>query len=94
MAHERQWGAAHLREIIIRTAVEDWKYTSDAHQKLGWPRYPVDAYILRMVKLIEVLETRHLTPEIVRQKLSEVHAITQVAIEEIQRFNTDDAPKT
>jgi hypothetical protein len=77
----------HLRELVIRTAVEDWKYTSDALEKLGAERHPIDPYILRMVKLVEVLETPHLTPEIVRQKLSEVHAITRAATEEIERFS-------
>jgi hypothetical protein len=77
----------HLRELVIRTAVEDWKYTSEALKKLGAERPPIDSYILRMVKLVEVLETPHLTPEIVRRKLSEVHAITRAAAEEIERFS-------
>ena len=81
----------HLREIVIRTAVEDWKYTSAALEKLGAERHPIDSYILRMTKLVEILESRHLTPELVRRKLSEVHAITRAATEEIERFSRGDA---
>ncbi len=85
----------HLREIVIRTAVEDWKYTSAALEKLGAERHPIDSYIFRMLKLVEVLETPHLTPDVVRQKLQEVHAVTRAATEEIERFTHErDEPTT
>jgi hypothetical protein len=84
----------HLRELVIRTAVEDWKYTSDALEKLNLPRHPVDSYILRIMKLVEILEARHLTPELVREKLREVHAITEAATKEIERFSRVSDDKT
>src|SRR5437667_11638425 len=65
-----------LRQLVMQSAIENWRYVSEAAAQAGARRYPLDAYILHMLKLMELLEIRHLTPELVREKLREVHSVT------------------
>jgi hypothetical protein len=84
-----------LRQLVMQAAVENWRYASEAAEKAGAHRYPLDSYILHMLKLVELLDTRRLTPELVREKLREVHAVTRAASEEIERYTEElDRPTT
>jgi hypothetical protein len=88
----------HLRQLVMQAAIENWRFTSDAAAKLaqaGYPvdRYPLDSFLLHMLKLSEVLNERHLTPDLVRTKLQEVHAVTRAASDEIEKFSARDSPK-
>jgi hypothetical protein len=47
----------HLRQLIVQAAVENWRLASNAAEKAGARRYPLDAFILHLLKLGEVLET-------------------------------------
>jgi hypothetical protein len=80
----------HLRQLVIQTAIENWRFTSEAAEKLAAAgyrvdRYPLDSFLLHMLKLSEILDERHITPELVREKLREVHAVTRAAGEEIRK---------
>jgi hypothetical protein len=85
-----------LRQLVIQAAVENWKLAAGK----GGELYPLDSFILHMLKLVEVLELRHLTPETVRQKLREVHSVSRAATDEIEKFSADfskratDSPAT
>jgi hypothetical protein len=76
----------HLRQLVIKTAVENWRVTSDALEKRSFPLFPLDIYVLHMLKLSEILDKRQLTPELVREKLSEVFAVSDVAGEELRNY--------
>jgi hypothetical protein len=57
----------HIRQLVVQTAIENWRFTSDAAEKLaasGYPvdRYPLDSFVLHMLKLSEVLDERRITP--------------------------------
>ncbi len=79
----------HLRQLVIQTAIENWRFTSEAAEKLAATgyhveRYPLDSFVLHMLKLSEILEERHITPELVQKKLRELYAVTRAASEEIR----------
>jgi hypothetical protein len=87
-SQERQ----HLRQLIIQTAMENWRFTSDAAEKLAASghrvnRYPLDSFILHMLKLSEILNERRITPKLVREKLEELHAVTDAASETIRKHS-------
>jgi len=82
----------HIRQLVVQTAIENWRFTSDAAEKLaasGYPvdRYPLDSFVLHMLKLSEVLDERRITPELVSKKLREVYAVTEAAGEEIRKHS-------
>ena len=79
----------HLRQLIVQAAVENWRLASSAAEKAGARRYPLDAFILHLLKLGEVLETRPLTADRVRAKLREAHEIDRAVFPEIEKF-TDE----
>jgi hypothetical protein len=82
----------HLRQLVVQTAIENWRFTSDAAAKLAAAgyrvdRYPLDSFVLHMLKLSEILDERRITPELVREKLREVYAVTEAAGEEIRKHS-------
>jgi hypothetical protein len=82
----------HIRQLVVQTAIENWRFTSDAAEKLaasGYPvdRYPLDSFVLHMLKLSEVLDERRITPELVSKKLREVYAVIEAAGEEIRKHS-------
>jgi hypothetical protein len=82
----------HLRQLVVQTAIENWRFTSDATERLAASgyrvdRYPLDSFVLHMLKLSEILNERRITPELVREKLREVYAVTEAASEEISKHN-------
>ena len=48
--------------------------------------YPLDMYVLHMLKFSEILDKRRITPELVREKLSELFAVSDVAAEELRKY--------
>ena len=72
--------------------MENWRLASSAAEKAGARRYPLDAFILHLLKLGEVLETRPLTADRVRTKLREAHEIDRAVFPEIEKF-TDELKK-
>lgn len=88
----------HRRQLVIQTAIENWRFTSEAAEKLAAStyrgrveRYPLESFLLHMQKLSEILDERRITPELVREKLKEVYAVTRAADEEIESHNKSAA---
>lgn len=72
----------HIRELVMRTAVENWKAVYQAAKDAGSSEMlPLDVYILHMLKLSEIiLAEKKLKPDRIARRLSEVDEIVEVAI--------------
>jgi len=77
----------------MQAAIENWKYTADlakhiaqsSNDKRNLNIYPLDGFIIHMLKLVEILDTGKITPDRVREIIREVHAVGNAANEEIDR---------
>src|SRR6266404_4842531 len=65
----------HLRELVVRTATENWKVVNEAAKEAGESRLPLDVYILHMLKFSEILLAKNLKPDEIAAKLREVQKI-------------------
>ena len=82
-----------LRQLVMQAAIENWKYTADlakhiaqsSNDKRNLNIYPLDGFIIHMLKLVEILDTGKITPDRVREIIREVHAVGNAANEEIDR---------
>ena len=80
-----------FRQLVMQAAIENWRHTAEAAReyaktsKRGVTIYPLDGFIIHMLKLVEVLDSRRITPERVRKILREVKAVGDAASEEIDR---------
>lgn len=82
-----------FRQLVVQTAIENWRFCSDLAVKEAEANpgtrneiHPLDTFLLHMIKFSELLDERHLTPEVVRTKLQEAQAIINVATEESRKF--------
>ena len=71
----------HLRELVVRTATENWKVVNEAAKEAGESRLPLDVYILHMLKFSEILLAKNLKPDEIAAKLREVQKIVDIGIE-------------
>lgn len=83
-----------LRQLVMQAAIENWKHTAEAakhiaaSQRGGVTVYPLDGFIIHMLKLVEVLDAHRITPEDVRRIMREVQAVGDAAAEEIARHSS------
>jgi hypothetical protein len=82
----------HLRQVVINAAIENWKQVQIAAGKLtdaGYrvDHYPLDTYVIHMMKLVSILNERDLSPDRIRARMRELHSVTSAAAEEIDRHH-------
>jgi hypothetical protein len=68
----------HNRDLIIKAAIENWKYRTDmVHKQTGRLRlYPLDTYILHMLKFSELCLDKNVDASNVQVKLKELEELT------------------
>lgn len=66
----------HQREIIIKAAIDNWKQAAEIALASPDPEkiYPLDAYIIHMIKFSELLVDKNLDSSKVTAKLAELNA--------------------
>ena len=79
-----------FRQIVMQAAIKNWRVSNEEASKYieaghKVTRYPLDTFILHMMKLTELLNQRNVTPELVKAKLEEVKAVTAIAVEHAER---------
>jgi hypothetical protein len=72
----------HFREIVIRTAIENWKVADLAADQAGSERWPLDVFIVHMLKFSELFNKKRLTAEFV----AKIHRETDLLVEEAMRL--------
>ena len=69
----------HQRQLVINAAIENWKKACDiALTKKGAAIYPLDSYIIRMMKLSELCMEQKIDASNVEQKLKEIDEIGNI----------------
>jgi Na+/phosphate symporter len=77
----------HLREICLRTAVENWKGIAQAAKDYGEGEIqPLDVSILHMLKFSELLDAKNLTPAQAAEKIREVGDVVLAATRAVREF--------
>ena len=78
LLNKRSEERKHLRQLVVNAAIEDWKQQIEQYKihQQPVPISPLDIYIVRMVKLSEVILTDKVTSSNVEQKLKEVDEMT------------------
>jgi gas vesicle protein len=68
----------HIRELVIKGAIENWKQHHDLLRASGRPftAQPLDTYIIHMLKLSEVLLNDEITSENVLEKIEKIEELT------------------
>ena len=69
----------HLRELIMRTAVENWKLVTQIAHESKLPLMPLDVYLLHMLKFSEILLTKNITPDEIDEKIRDVNTVVERA---------------
>lgn len=66
----------HQREIIIKAAIDNWKQAAEIALASPDPEkiYPLDAYIIHMIKFSELLVDENLDSSQVTAKLAELNS--------------------
>lgn len=70
----------HLRELIVRTAIENWKEVGEVARRAGANHMPLDVYIVHMLKFSEIMTRKNVTPEDLAEHDREVRALVDRAI--------------
>jgi hypothetical protein len=67
----------HQRETIVTAAIENWKQATTIALASPDPEkiYPLDAYIIHMIKFTELLVDQNVDPSQVTAKLAELNAL-------------------
>jgi len=68
----------HYREIVIKAAIENWKYRNDILQSdkpIRGNILPLDTYLIHMMKFAELFVGKKLTPENIEKRLAELDAL-------------------
>lgn len=74
-----------FRQLILTVATENWKHMATFIQEeskisgKSLPVVPVDAYIIHLTKLADVLLDSKLTKENIAEKLKDVHELSNAA---------------
>ena len=84
----------HLRQLIIGTAVENWKQsievtkfdTSRKHKFI----VPLDNYIIHMMKLSELVNEGSITPEKATRKLREIEELVDTLVRYRDKKEAED----
>ena len=73
----------HLNELIVNAAIEDWKNEFKIAKDSKIPQYisPIDDYIIRMVKLSELLKRKNITEKDIKKKLKELDNLSTLLAE-------------
>jgi predicted RNA-binding protein associated with RNAse of E/G family len=84
----------HHKELMLNVALEQWKQASAIfieQLKLGKASslVPLEAYIIHMTKLSEVLNQSSITKENISRKLNEAHEVSA----EIESFYREEAKR-
>lgn len=69
----------HFRELVIKTASENWKYVAEKSTATIMP--PLHTYIVNTVQMCDLAMTKRLSPETVKQKLKESSEIMDIMLE-------------
>lgn len=82
----------HLRDIVIRTAAENWREMNILTERLNsqgksFEYQTLDSYVFHMLKLAEVLDVKGITEEEVRRKIREVLSVSDAAADEIGKHH-------
>jgi len=67
----------HIRELMLKTAMEYFKAACDTAAKTGGSVPPLEAFIVHVIKTSEVLIDTKITKDNVVQKLKEAHAVSK-----------------
>jgi hypothetical protein len=70
----------HFRELIVRTAIENWKLADEAARQARADRWPLDVYIIHMLKFSEIITKKNLTPEELSRHNNELRALVDRAM--------------
>jgi hypothetical protein len=79
----------HYRDIVIKAALENWKASIDSAKlkasATGGPQlaYPLDSFIIHMIKLLELVLNKNLKKSNVIDRLKEVDEITDLVIKHV-----------
>lgn len=79
----------HLREVAFSTAVENWKYVTEAARAANEPALPLDVYLLHMVKLSEILSEKHLNRQAIIARIPELREVINAGIELAKTLTAD-----
>ena len=80
----------------MKAALENWLQMSQAAKEFGAQRYPLDVFVVHMLKLSEVLTSRDLTADNLVDRLQEVDRFTKIAMAQAERVTaegSEDVPK-
>ena len=75
----------HIKELIIKTAIENWKLKNEtakaSSRATGIPKrmMPLDAYIVHMLKFSDIILNKKLTTKNIAKKLEEVAEFSEKA---------------
>jgi hypothetical protein len=75
----------HLREIILRTAIENWKVVDQAAKESRAQRLPLDVYIIHMLKFAEIITKKHITVDDIEKNDRESALVIAAAIKSAER---------
>lgn len=69
----------HFRELVIKTASDNWKYVAENSTSTVMP--PLHTYIVNTVQMCDLALSKNLSPEEVKQKLKASSKIMDIMIE-------------
>jgi len=68
----------HFRELVIKTASDNWKYVAENSNSKVMP--PLHTYIVNTVQMCDLALSKKLSPEEVKQKLKESSKIMDIML--------------
>jgi hypothetical protein len=86
LINKRSEERRQMRDLAMKAAVDNWRYVCEAAEKAGVERYPLEVFIVHMLKLSEVLlSSSNLNADNLTAKLQEVERVTDIAMAEARR---------
>ena len=79
---EAQESKRHLRDITIKTALDQWTEDRRLAVARNTTHLPFSSYIVQTMKLVDLAQNKRITPEQARIAMDELHAILDVVQKE------------
>lgn len=82
----------HRTSLIIQSAIENWKQAHDSAHKVKTPGikkivYPLDAYIIHMSKMTNILLDKKTKPQNIIEKIEETNEFMKPIYKALEELN-------
>jgi hypothetical protein len=89
----------HLREIVLRTALEQWRESVafgkfEVERGHGVSVFPLESFIIPMRKIADMIERDDLTPDEARKRVREYLLLSDAVADECRQHHREQEHKT